>query len=474
MYRWQREFYESTHKFATLVASNQSGKSAIQIRKVINWATNKELWPKLWKKQPIQFWYLYPDGSTASREFQEKWVREFLPSGAMKDHPVYGWESRKRQGDIDYIRFNTGVTVYFKTYSQNVHYLQAGSCHAIFADEEVPWDLIPELTMRIAAFDGYMNFAFTATRGQDQWRRVVEERGKDEIWREGEVDILKIQVTAYDCLYYEDGTPSTVWTVDKIEEAKRFLATDQQIQRRIYGKFIKDEGLKYPAFDRKKHFIEHQEIDLAKGHVYAGVDYGSGTNHRSSITLVWVAHDYTHGYVFDVWIGERNIPTDAGTVVLKYKEMIASHGVRPVQVFYDWACADLKTIANSTGLFFEPADKNHATGERILNTLFKLNMLQMMDIGESYETARQLETITLEENKKYSDDDGADSLRYALTKIPWNYTDLNDKKPAIPLATNNLSRYRNPKKKEEEIEYVEDTIIEWDEYLNSYEEYGDF
>lgn len=463
MYPWQRRFYDAKNKYVTLVASNQSGKSAIQIRKCINWATNKALWTELWDKAPIQFWYLYPDGSTATREVMEKWIREFLPTGAMKDHPVYGWEMRKRQGDVDFIRFNSGVTVYFKTYSQNVHYLQAGSCHAIFCDEEIPWEIIPELQMRVVAFNGYMNFAFTATRGQDEWRRVVEERGKDEIWKEGETDILKLQVTAYECLTYEDGSPSTVWSHEKIEETKKFLATESQIKRRLYGRFIKDEGLKYPSFNREKHLIEAANIDLAMGSVYAGVDYGSGTNHQSAICFVWVSEDHTYGVIFDIWVGEKGIPTDAGTVIKKYKEMVAHHGCQVTRVFYDWACADLKTIANSTGLFFEPADKSHATGERILNTLFESNMLKLMKEGSYEALAHQLESLTLDEVKRFALDDAADAARYSLTKIPWNYVDLNDKPTPIPITQKKNTRHEHLIKPDTTEESIEDDINFWNE-----------
>lgn len=473
MYPWQRSFYDSSNKIVTLVASNQSGKSAIQMRKAMNWATDTKLWKKLWKKPPIQFWYLYPDGSTATREFEEKWVREFLPSGAMKNHPVYGWHSKKRQGDIDYIRFNSGVTIYFKTYSQNVHNLQAGSCHAIFCDEELPWELLPELQMRIAAYDGYMNFAFTATRGQDEWRRIVEERGREEMWKQGEVDILKLQVTAYDCLFYEDGSPSTVWTMEKIEETKSFLHTQAQIDRRLYGRFVKDESLAYPCFDRRVHLIDQVELDLDAGHVYAGVDYGSGTNHQSAIALVWVNKAHTYGVIFDVWVGEKGIETDAGTVVGIYKEMIAKWSCKVTQVFYDWACADLKIIANGSGLFFEPADKNHASGQRILNTLFKQNMLKLFKGDHSHEAARQLETLTIEDftpaKKKYAQDDIADCIRYALTKIPWEYVDLRDKPTPLPVASpDKRRRFQASTKTQPEETYIEEEIDEWNEYINDF------
>lgn len=464
MYRWQRKFYESRTKYNVLVASNQSGKSAIQWRKAIRWATDKDLWPKLWDKTPTQFWYLYPDGATASQEYENKVKHEFLPKEELKNHPVYGWKAKFRGGDIDYIRFNSGVTIYFKSYSQNVHNLQAGSAFAIFCDEEPDYALIPELQMRTSATNGYMHFVFTATKGQEEWRRIVEEKGKLEMWKPTEVDITKIQVSAYDCLYYEDGTPSEIWTLEKIEEAKRFLHTDAQIQRRIMGKFVKDEGLKYPCFSRKDHLTEYQSINFSDGNVFAGIDYGSGTNHSSSISLVWTSKDCTYGYLFDIWVGEKGIPTTAGDVVKKYKDMLKKHGLKHtnVQAFYDWSAADLKTIAQSSGLYFEKADKNHATGERILNTIFKNGMFKIMMNGEYEILARQLESLSVDEVKRFADDDAVDSARYSVTKIPWVYTDLRDKPVSIPIKKNPVNRHEPLIKKEED---------SFDEYINEWSEY---
>lgn len=475
LYRWQRVFRQNRRRYGVLVASNQSGKSAINIKTAIWWATDPEQWPKLWKNTPVQFWYLYPDGGTATVEFETKWKIEFLPKEELKDHPVYGWKAKYDAGDIDYIRFNSGVTIYFKTYSQNVNNLQAGSVHAIFADEEVPFHLMSELQLRVEAHDGYMRFVFTATRGQEEWRKIVEERGKDEMWRESEIDILKQQITAYDCCYYEDGTPSIIWSVEKIERLKKLLNTDAQIKRRIYGKFIKDDGLLYSSFIRAKHIIPYKDIDFKQGQVYAGLDYGSGgdTGHPASICMVWINKAHTYGCVFDIWLGEKGIPTTAGTIISKFKSMIASYHLKKEQVitYYDWSCADLKTIGTDAGIYMQSADKKHTTGERILNTIFENMMFQIMENGSWEDLAKQLENLTPEDvatgNKKHAWDDAVDACRYSVTKIPWVYTDLRDKKPTIPTSTNLRIRHEAKTKQEHTFE---DEINDWAEYFE-FQEY---
>ena len=201
-YPWARKFYESRNKMTLLCAANQISKSSTQIRKCIDWATNQHKWKTLWKRRPYQFWYLYPTKEVATIEFNKKCITEFLPRGEFKDDPIYGWTAEYRSRDIFALHFNCGVSVYFKAYSQDVQHLQTGSCDAIFTDEELPEELYDELNIRTAATDGYFSMVFTATLVQQIWRDAIEGRGYIEKFP----DALKIQVSMYDCLEYEDGT----------------------------------------------------------------------------------------------------------------------------------------------------------------------------------------------------------------------------------------------------------------------------
>lgn len=136
MYPWQRKIFESRNRLIFCTAANQVGKSSILIKKCIHWATSPDLWPSLWNTTPRQFWYLYPDYGTATREFESKWEPEFLPRGKFKDDPQYGWNAEFEKKEIKAIRFNTGVTVYFMAYAQMARMLQASTVHAMFCFPE--------------------------------------------------------------------------------------------------------------------------------------------------------------------------------------------------------------------------------------------------------------------------------------------------------------------------------------------------
>jgi len=171
-YDWARKFYESTNRNNLLCAANQISKSSTMIRKCINWATDKTLWPKLWRKPPKQFWYFYPTSTQASVEWETKWP-EFMPNGSMKEDETYGWRSIYKNKEIYAIYFKSGVTVYFKSYAQKATALQTCTVEAIYCDEECPVDLYDELMFRTTAVRGYFNTAFTATLGQELWRKAL-------------------------------------------------------------------------------------------------------------------------------------------------------------------------------------------------------------------------------------------------------------------------------------------------------------
>jgi hypothetical protein len=158
-YKWAYEFYIDRNKEGMyLIAGNQVSKSSTQIRKCIEWGTNQELWPELWPDTltpPNCFWYFYPTQDVADAEFKLKWS-QFLPKD--KTHPVYGWRAIYEKGKIKELMFNSGVTVYFKSYKQHVQDLQTGTVYAMFCDEEMPLHLRGELMARLTATSGYFPY----------------------------------------------------------------------------------------------------------------------------------------------------------------------------------------------------------------------------------------------------------------------------------------------------------------------------
>jgi hypothetical protein len=394
--------------------------SSVQIRRMIHMATEPKVWPEFWAHRPLQFWYLYPTKEIATMEFLSKIEPQFLPRGAMKDHPQYGWEAEYRNRYIWSIRFKTGVTCYFRTYATDVQHLQAGSVDAIFCDEELPADLYPELLMRLSGTWGYFHMVFTATLAQPFWYDAMERIG-----RAGErlkEDTLKLQVSMYDCLRFEDGTPSH-WSVERIKKVERACQSEAEVQKRIFGRFVAVEGRRYPAFDRERNVMKGHPLPI-NWLIYAGVDLGSGgeTGHPAAIVFVAVSPDFTKGRVFKGWRGDA-VQTTASDVLHKFIELKA--GLTCAGQFYDWASKDFQMIAQRMNEPFQAADKSHDTGEQILNVLFKNQMLQIYDQEELEPLCDELSSLLVTTNKTKAHDDFCDALRYAVSKIPWNWSVLN-------------------------------------------------
>lgn len=445
--------------------------SSIQHRKLIHWATDKTLWKKLWPhmEHPRQFWLLYPSSYVATIEFEKKIKVESLPRNDFKNDPVYGWEAEYRSKYIQAIHFHNGLSVYFKTYSQDPQDLQSGSAAAIWLDEEVPAELIPELQARLFATNGYLNAVFTPTLGQEYWREALEVRGPKERFP----DALKTQVSMYDCLTYEDGSPS-FWTRERIEQIKRMCKSDAEIQRRVYGRFVLDSGLRYPGFNPEVNVIEPVPIP-ADWLVYVGVDSGSGGkhNHPAAITCTAVSPDFRRGYVFK---GKRldGMTTTASDLVFMTMEL--TQGIKnPIMgVYYDFSAHDLKEISARMGTQWIPAEKSHLIGEQVINVGFKNQILSIFNTVDLEPLVIELKSLKISTAKTMAVDDFVDSFRYSVSKVPWDWSALTEKPEAPRLPKSELDKRRewvlyNPE--DEFNNSIESEMNEWDGLMGS-EWYG--
>ena len=421
-YKWARRFFESTNRVTLLCAANQISKSSTNIRKLIHWSTEDKLWPHLWRTTPRLFWYMYPSKQLATQEFETKWVPEFMPRGKMESHSKYGWQAKYKNGELEKIVWNNGPPTYFKTYSQDVHKIQAASLHAVFVDEEMPEEMFDEVMLRLVANDGYYNMCFTATKGQALWYRAMERIGKrDEAFK----DALKIHATMFDCLEYEDGDTNTPWTEKKIAQVIANCATENEVKKRVYGRFVMDEGLRIPSFSRSRNVVKPYPIP-PDWHLYSAVDIGSGGKggHPAAMVFVAVKPDYTKGAVFKGWKGNKMETTTSSDILEKYRDKRG--GMRMVTQWYDWAAKDFHTYASRLGETFSPAEKNHERGYEILNTLFKNNMLDIFDIEELEELPIEIEGLTKNVRKENAKDDFTDTVRYIAAGVNWNYENVAD------------------------------------------------
>ena len=416
-YQWSREFFNSRNRISLLCAANQVSKSSTAIRKTIEWACNKKLWPSLWETAPRTFWYFYPSDGTKNLEFHSKWVPEFLPRGAMKNHEWYGWDVEYINGAIDAVHFKSGVSVHFRTYGQKLVNLQSATVHYIVADEEMPEEYVDELLARLRAVRGYFCQVFTATRGLQLWYRAMECIGtEDEAFRTA----YKRTVSMYECGTYEDGSPS-MWTKARIAEAEAQCTSKKEVLKRIHGRFVKDDGLRYDSFDTERNIQEHTAVPT-DWRYYAAVDIGSGGKGRSAGAAVIMAVNpqSTRARIVRTWRGDHE-ETTAADILTKYREL--KSGLVITQAGYDYASREFGLIAARSGEPFIRADKTKNSGEATLNTLFKSGALTID--GGTYHNQRlitELMSVPAGVKNRAYQDDLSDSLRYVTALVPWDFS----------------------------------------------------
>lgn len=426
MYQWSREFFESRNRVNLLTAGNQLGKSTIAIRKNIEWAGNPKLWPELWPTIPIQFWYFYPSNAVATNEFKTKWVPEYLPRGSAKNHKTYGWKEEMSDGDISAIHFNSGCSIYFKTYAQKAENLQTATVHMITADEEMPETLTDEILVRLRATRGYFNQVFTATQGYQLWFKAMECQGTSE---ETFVGAAKWQVSLYDCLKYDDGSPGH-YTMEMAEEAVRACTSKNEELKRVWGRFVKDGGLKYFGFtiDKNVTVAESYPSDWS---LYAGVDIGSGgagvKRSLAAIVFLIVNPEKTKGRIIKLWRGDGQ-DTSSGDILRQYQVMKKSIGRNPISACYDYQSREFGITASRSREPFIQADKRRDAGEKTLNDLFAAGALT---IDRTADDAQKLitELVSVPAGSKLITrrfvDDLVDALRYAVFQVPWDMGAIN-------------------------------------------------
>ena len=417
-YGWSKAFFESDNHMCLLTAANQVGKSTCQIKKVIDWATDKKKWATLFPKgPPSQFWYLYPDRDTAHREWMHKWIA-LMPSEEFREHPAYGWKENYEQRKIVSVSFNSGVTIYFRTYSQDPKNLQSGTCDYIACDEELPEHLYDELKARLFASRGYFSMVFTATLNQDMWRRAIEGKGNSELFP----NAFKLQVSMRDCKRYADGSPGA-FSEEDIRNIEAGCKDETERQRRVDGRFVTEKGRKYHAFDSARHFIAPFRIPEDWQRRIA-VDIGSGgKGHPPAAVCIAIKPDFRKAVVYKAWCGDDGSTYTAGDIFLKAEELIMGEKIAVRK--FDQNAKDFGTIAERAGTYYEPSEKSHELGEAAVNTLFKNDMLHLF--AEDHEIGKlgsQLTALMRDGKKKDAVDDLADALRYAVTDAPWDWRAL--------------------------------------------------
>ena len=431
--------------------------------KLLNLGWREELWPQYFgSKRPRMFIYLYPDKSTATQEYLTKWKPLLSADG--KDSK-YGWKPSFDNKDIDKIELTSGITIFFKFYSQKPQNIQAATADYVAMDEECPESHWNELMVRTqgtrAMGSGMVAMVFTATLGQEYLFKTMEKRGTPE---EKFKEAYKDQISLYDCTHYADGSPSHL-TEDYIDnEIIPSYSSQNEILKRVFGRFVKDTGLLYHGFQHDRNTEPYDWDKVKNWSMFIGVDFGSGGvwGHSSSIALVAIDETWTQVRVVTSYFSNKERMTQ-GDLLNEFKKSFLKYNAFNS---YDYAATDFGELAKRESISFNKAEKSHEVGVGLLNTLMKSGQLKIFvgdGSGSNHQAISEFNSIDVDTPKSRRVDDVADAIRYAIAGQSLRITPLKSSKDvAKPEITNKRMRfYKGLDRPEEETpwsEYVEQTI----------------
>ena len=389
---------------------------------------------------------------------------------------------------------NENKTVYNFATSEHTYFADGILTHN--CDEEMPIEFWPEVQNRLNSTDGYFSSVFTATIGQEFWRKAIEGKGAEENLPTAD----KWQVTIFDCVTYKDGSPSP-WTFEKIKRViyrntsnpenqaavlacesinelytlVKTFSNEPEVERRALGRFIFVGGLKIETFKYQRNVCPPHPIPT-DWVIYGAVDYGGGgTSHPSAMCFLAVSPDYRMGRIFRARRMDGMVTTSEDAL----KEYIRVRGdLRVVRQVYDFSSKDFHTFATRMGEPFQKAEKDHELGFGTLDTLFKSGMLKIFE-GDPELDKLITEICTLKKStpKRIAADDLIDAMRYNVVDVPWDWSVLDDpnfdqegrkKNPPAPKKPDELDLRRDYflGNRSEQEQTVEDEINEWEELLN--------
>lgn len=525
LYDWQYEFIMCTHHRQYLTCANQVGKSFALQCKAMMWCTDVEFRKKQWGDNlPKTIWYTLPTQEHINDFYNEKWEPEFLAREESKKSGPYAWKAVKKNNDIKGIKFlATGCTLNFITLKAASSSHQGRSVGGILFDEEPDARKLSELETRTASFNdpetGLSNallaFAFTPTSAQEYFKNIFSFQDekflanipldlRDRYFMDKETgthrtcslreeskerfkasdDVWKRRVSMFEACTFRSGKRGK-FTPARIRQFISDQPTRRDILVRAFAQFEKEDmgGLMYKNFNRDIHAKYIKSTDLARfktsGMLTAGLDYGSGSNHPGGVVITWISDDRKQVKVIKIWRGEKGKITTAGDIVEKYLEM--SKGYTIEFPFYDFSCADLKTIYNRmTGKELLPAAKQKE-GYGFVDLLLKNNMIQLLGLEEEPYidwACVEYENINHKTDKKDRTDEITDCVRYSLygiahlfdleNLIPIDAQILIEKvieKAKIP-EDYGVRSWDNVKDTEKEEEWITDELQDWEGYFN--------
>lgn len=222
---FQKQFLNSTKRFRVIFAGNRSGKSILSSYEVCRFAMGNVPTKKV--EVPNVGWVVCPD----SRLFVSvilPYLKKFLGQNLKKYF--------KRE---QIILCNNGSEIHFKSVDSGVEKFTGASIRYCAIDEDCPEEIFREIVMRTIDQQGDLWITITPLYSTWMYEKIYLRQYTD--------PELEVFVgTTYENLKHI--------SQEEIERLKT-IYPQEELQARLYGKFLFLSGLVYSEFNKSKHLI---------------------------------------------------------------------------------------------------------------------------------------------------------------------------------------------------------------------------
>ena len=265
--RNQLRFHESQAMHRLLLGGNQAGKSRAGAEELAWLARGNH--PHLETREAPVIWVVSAQYTNLENGIYRH-LLDIIPPWEIK---AYGQKVPHTAGMKNRVDLWNGTVIHFKSGSGGTtarKKAQAAEVDYIFIDEEVDDAMYKELQRRLLARGGKFVYTLTAVDSV-QWVLDLEDRAQA-----GDPRVEMVRLSAMEAA--EAGHIDKETLLDNIAGA-----TKEEIEVRVYGQTLRNQGLIYKDWDPSLHICEPFEIP-ADWNRYVGIDPGFNI-----FAVAWVA-----------------------------------------------------------------------------------------------------------------------------------------------------------------------------------------
>ena len=222
----QDQFIKSPKRNRWYFGGNRSGKTEVSASEVVRFAKGEHPYRKI--DVPNNGWAVSPDANV-SREVMEVKIRKYLNQSDIKR-----WRERER-----IIELQNGSQIFFKSADSGVTKFTGRDIRYAAIDEDCPEEIYREILWRI--FDAQGDIWGTITPLYSSWMYNAIYRNQ---YKDPEIDVI------FGSIY--DNSANV--PIKEIERIRNSHSVDE-LDARLYGKFLKFAGLVYKEFNDRLHLI---------------------------------------------------------------------------------------------------------------------------------------------------------------------------------------------------------------------------